>query len=93
MKLTACFILLLFGVTSIPMKAQKKQALPDLAQLGKMASRFAPTPLKVDTSKLSAGDRQALTKLIQAARILDDIFMQQMWDGNQALHAQLQKDT
>jgi hypothetical protein len=57
-----------------------------------MASRFAPTPLRVDTSKLSAGDRQALVKLIQAARILDDIFMQQMWDGNLALHSRLQKD-
>ncbi len=93
MKLTACLILLFFGATSIPMKAQKKQTLPDLAQLEKMANRFAPTPLRVDTAKLSPGDRQALTKLIQAARILDDIFMQQMWDGNLALHAQLQKDT
>jgi len=94
MKLTACFILaLLLGVTSIPVKAQKGGAMPDLAQLDKMASRFAPTPLRVDTSRLSAGDRRALVKLIEAARILDDIFMQQMWDGNLALYARLQKDS
>jgi hypothetical protein len=94
MKLTACFIfVLLLGVTSIPMKAQKKEALPDLAQLEKMSSRFASTPLRVDTSRLSSGDRQALVKLIEAARILNDIFMQQMWDGNLALYTRLQKDT
>ncbi len=94
MRLTACLILvILLGVTSISVKAQKNQALPDLAQLEKMASRFAPTPMRVDTSRLSSGDRQALVKLIEAARILDDIFMQQMWDGNPALYAKLQKDT
>src|ERR1700674_287585 len=94
MKLTAYFIgVLLLGVTSIPVKAQKKEAQPDLAQLEKMTSRFAPTPLRVDPSRVSAGDRQALVKLIEAARILNDIFMKQMWDGNPALYARLQKDT
>src|SRR6202521_4399485 len=94
MKLSACFIfVLLLGVASVPVKTQKNEALPDVAQLEKMASRFAPTPLRVDTSRLSAGDRQALVKLIEAARILDGIFMQQMWDGNLALYARLQKDS
>ncbi len=94
MKLTACFILLLLlGMTTISVRAQKTGAPPDLAQLEKMASRFAPTPLSVDTSKLSPGDREALVKLIEAARILNDIFMQQMWDGNLALYAHLQRDT
>ncbi|HXM61231.1 MAG TPA: hypothetical protein VN950_10275 [Terriglobales bacterium] len=94
MKLTAYSILvLLMGVTSISVKAQKNGALPDLAQLDQMASRFAPTPLRVDTSRLSSGDREALVKLIEAARVLNDVFMQQMWDGNLALYARLQKDT
>jgi len=92
-KLTICFILVLLGMTSISVHAQKSGAPPDLAQLEKMSSRFAPTLLRVDTSKLSTGDRQALVKLIEAARILDDIFMQQMWDGNLALYARLQKDS
>jgi Peptidase family M49 len=93
-KLTACSILvLLLGVTSLPVKAQTNAAAPDLAQLEKMAARFAPTPLRVDTSMLSAGDRQAIVKLIEAARILNDIFMQQMWDDNVAFYLRLQKDT
>ncbi len=49
---------------------------PDLAQLDKMIARFTPTELRADISKLSPGDRQALAKLIEASRVLDDIFLQ-----------------
>ncbi|MFB3813172.1 MAG: hypothetical protein ACE14L_03600 [Terriglobales bacterium] len=65
---------------------------PNVQQLEAMAARFAPTPLRVDTSALSPGDRQALPRLIEAARILNDIYMQQLWSGNLALHQRLQKD-
>jgi hypothetical protein len=57
-----------------------------------MIARFAPTPVRVDTSGLSAGNRQALAKLIEAARILNDIYMQQLWSGNRDLYARLQKE-
>src|SRR5579864_29326 len=67
--------------------------VPDLAQLEKMISRFAPTELRADVSKLSPGDRQALVKLIEASRVLDDIFLSQLWSGNQALYARLRSDT
>jgi hypothetical protein len=102
MKLTTGLMLVILVAWSlcIPANAQtskaptKKQspALPDRVELEKMTSRFAPTPLRVDTSKLSSGDRQALVKLIEAARVLDDIFMKQLWDGDPALYASLQKD-
>ena len=52
-----------------------------------------PPPLRVDTSKLSSGDRQALVKLIEAGRIMNDVFLVQYWSGNLALYARLQKDT
>ena len=39
----------------IPMLAATA-AIPDLAQFEKMLARFKPTELRVDTSKLSAGD-------------------------------------
>jgi len=63
-----------------------------LAELNTMASRFAPTQLRVDTSKLSAGDKQALVRLIESARILNDVFMKQYWSGDVALYERLQKD-
>jgi hypothetical protein len=67
-------------------------AIPDLAELNRMIARFAPAELKVDTSHLAAGDQQALAKLIEAARILDDLFLTQRWSGNATLRAQLEKD-
>jgi hypothetical protein len=63
------------------------------AELEHMASRFAPTPLRLDVTSLSSGDRQALVKLIQAARIVDEIFIKQLWNGNPVLYQRLQKDT
>jgi hypothetical protein len=67
--------------------------IPDFAQLEKMIARFTPTDLRADISKLSPGDRQALAKLIEASRVLDDIFLNQLWSGNQALYAKLRRDT
>ena len=71
---------------------QTGSGLPSQSKLEQMASRFAPTPLRVDITGLSAGDRQALAKLVEAARIFDDVFLQQMWSGNVALYQKLQKD-
>jgi hypothetical protein len=68
-------------------------AIPDLAELNRMIARFAPAELQVDPSQLSAGDRQALAKLLDAARILDDVFLTQIWGGNAALRERLQKET
>ena len=66
--------------------------MPDLTHLKEMTARFAPVTLKYDASKLSAGDRKALPKLVEAARVLNLLFMDQLWSGNRALYARLQKD-
>jgi hypothetical protein len=63
------------------------------AQLEEMSSRFAPVTLRVDTAKLSAGDRAALQKLIAAGRLVNRIFLQQIWSGNLALNDKLRQDT
>jgi hypothetical protein len=67
--------------------------MPDLAQLKQMSARFAPVKLNADTAALSAGDKQALGRLMDAARILNFVFMDQLWGGNRALYEKLQKDT
>lgn len=97
MRIAACFalVIVVLGSLSIPARAQQQKKLtdfPNQVELEKMAARFAPTSLRVDTSGLSSSDRQALIKLIQAARVLNDIFLKQLWDGNPALFARLQKD-
>jgi hypothetical protein len=63
-----------------------------VADLNKMSKRYAPIALTADTSKLSAGDKKAIAKLIEAAKIIDVLQLRQRWSGNEALWAVLQKD-
>ncbi len=67
-------------------------AFPNAVQLDHMAAQFAPTPLPVDASHLDPGDRQALVKLIQAGHVIDHIFLQQLWSGNEDLQRRLRAD-
>lgn len=64
----------------------------DVQQLRQMTARFAPVTLRIDTSALSPGDRKALETLKQAAKVVDELFMQQLWSGNLALAARLERD-
>lgn len=67
---------------------------PQLVELEKKQARFAPVVLKVDTSKLDAADQQALAKLVEAARVIDDIYRnEQVWAGNADLRKTLAADT
>ncbi len=68
-------------------------APPDLAELNRMIARFAPAQVRVDTAALAPGDRQALAKILDAARVIDEIFVTQLWSGNAALRERLRKDT
>lgn len=90
--LFSVLFLVVSTMTSLAQDQKASTAMPDTAKLQEMSRRFAPTPLRVDTSKLSSGDRQALAKLIEAGRLLDHIFMKQYWSGNLVLYARLQKD-
>ena len=76
-------ILICFCMTTIA------ATIPDLAELNRMIARFAPATLTADTSKLSPGDKQALAKLLDAARLIDDNFQVQHWNGNPELKAKL----
>jgi hypothetical protein len=63
-----------------------------LTELESMIARFAPAEMRVDLSALTAGDRKALVKLVEAARVIDDLFLTQLWSGNHELLARLEKD-
>ncbi len=86
---------LVFLFAALSMKAQSTDSamFPDTTQLEHMAARFAPTPLTMDVSHLNDGDRNALIKLIEAGRVVDDIFLQQLWKGNERLYQELRQDT
>lgn len=61
-------------------------------ELTRKIARFSPTTLTADTSKLTPKDRQALDKIIAAAKLLDPLFLRQVWSGNEALEKKLQAD-
>jgi hypothetical protein len=86
------FLASLLAMTICIAQETSTTSTPGLADLQKMSARFAPTPLQVDTSGLSAGDKKALAKLVQAARIVNHIFMNQFWSGDVALYQKLQQD-
>jgi hypothetical protein len=80
-------------VAGTPAHAAAPAAPATAAELNAMAKRFAPVDLTADTGKLSKGDRVAIEKLIEAAKIVDVLQLRQRWSGNEALWAALQKDT
>lgn len=80
-------------VTAIPILfVLLQKPLPDAAALEKMISRFAPTDIAADTAALPASERTALAKLIEASKIIDALFLRQVWAGNEAMLLNLLKD-
>ncbi len=91
-----CSVALVFvmaaGVSVHPAGKEKKRKMTRQIPLAAKIRRFAPTVITADTSRLSPGDRRALAKIIEAAKILDPLFIRQVWNGNPALWAKLQRD-
>jgi hypothetical protein len=72
--------------------AGQEPALPDEAALTAMAARFAPVDLGADVSGLPASERTALARLVEASRLIDALFLRQVWAGNEALLLELLGD-
>src|SRR6185437_12759675 len=60
-----------------------------LAELQKMAARFAPAEVGADLTGLPKSERDALARLVEAARIMDALFLRQVWAGNDAMLQEL----
>jgi hypothetical protein len=62
------------------------------SELSRQIARFAPTDITADVSALPANERQALTQMVRAAQVLDALFLEQVWAGNEALLLRLMGD-
>ena len=62
------------------------------SELRTKIARFTPTDVAADVSKLSAPDRRVLAKLIEASKVLDGIYLRQIWVGNEAMLIDLARD-
>ncbi|HEX7019051.1 MAG TPA: hypothetical protein VF159_03515 [Gemmatimonadaceae bacterium] len=70
-----------------------RTSMPTLDELTRMAARYAPADIGADISALPANERDALAKLIEASRIIDAIFLRQVWAGNDAMLQDLARRT
>ena len=50
-----------------------------------MTRLFAPVEIGADISDLPASERQALAHIVDAARVMDGLFLQQVWAGNPSM--------
>jgi hypothetical protein len=78
--------------TSTEGKTSASTTSNEAARLNKMAARFVPTEIAADVSKLASADRQVLAKLVQASKIVDALFMRQVWAGNEGMLLDLVRD-
>ncbi len=92
-RLTVVISVLCIGVGLVPGCNLSHQADQPADRLSTMIARFAPTEITGDISGLSPGDRQAVKKLVEAAKLMDSIYLRQVWSGNDALRRRLEADT
>ena len=71
----------------------QERSIPNLEQLKTMTARFAPVDLSADVTSLPANERQALARLVEAAKVMDTLFLRQVWAGNETMLVDLLQDT
>ena len=86
------FVLALTASNVAPAADESAAPPPDAAALNKLSARLAPVDLKVDVQALPAGERAALAELIAASKIMDALFLRQVWAGNGTLLLDLIQD-
>jgi hypothetical protein len=64
----------------------------EVQRLRAMSARFAPVDLTARVGALPANERQALSRIIEAARVMDALFLRQAWAGNEPLLLRLLAD-
>lgn len=87
---TIVSLCLIMTFTTVPF-AQRRKSTGGDPELEKKIQRFAPTVLTAN-ARLSPGDRKALAKIIAAARLINPLYLRQVWSGNDALLKKLEMD-
>jgi hypothetical protein len=72
--------------------AAQEPRMPTAPELQRMAARFVPTEITADVSHLAPNDRRVLAKLVEASKMIDALFLRQVWSGNEAMLLDLVND-
>ena len=90
--LSSVVAFLIAGSALAATKPKADGTTPEAIRLEEMTARFAPTDLSADISRLSPTDRRVVVKLIEASKMIDAIFLRQVWSGNVAMLIDLARD-
>jgi len=71
---------------------QTAEVIPSTREVVTMAGRFAPAEIRANVAGLPESERRALAKLVEAARLMDSLFLKQVWAGNDAMLQELSHD-
>jgi hypothetical protein len=91
-KLLVLFIACLAVASTFASSQDQKTGGSETARLEEMIARFVPTDITADISKLSPNDRRVLAKLVEASKVIDGIFVRQVWAGNVSMLLDLSGD-
>jgi Peptidase family M49 len=98
MSRIACFAVAFVGLTLAACQAPEPAgeageanaaALSIAPDVEQRLARYAPTELTADLSGLGAKDREVLGQLVAAGRLMDEIYLRQVWEGGPALRKEL----
>jgi hypothetical protein len=93
MRIVSSLLLMTLIMTSVSgMQRRSAARAAGDPELAKKIRRFSPTVLTANTSHLSVNDRKALQKIIAAAKLMDPLFLRQVWAGNEDLKKKLEAD-
>ncbi len=92
-KQIAALVLVFVLSTATTLAQTRVPERPRASDPGSLAAkirRFSPTVLTANTARLAPKDRLALRKIIAAAKLFDQLFLRQVWRGNEALKRKLE---
>ena len=91
---TIPFGLFIFILGVLVMGAKQSSVIEDYADIqyvkGQIA-KLAPVEISVDPSLLNENDKAVLAKLVEAAKLMDEIFLRQVYSRNVAIREALQQ--
>ncbi len=89
-RLSKVVLLFVFiGVVMIGCEKKIIQSKADLAYVTKQAGKFAPVTIKYDVTILNENEAKALKKIVEAAKLMDEIFRRQVYSQNILLRDEL----
>lgn len=92
MPTASVWIAFLFSLATPPLTDEQHTIVEEAQKLHAANARYAPVDIVANASALPESEQRALSKLIQAAQLMDGLFMRQIWAGNDALMTRLSSD-